>query len=140
MVGGFVIYSHLFFPMLLYFLNYIVYYSFWQNSETIQKCALNIDKWKSTADLISQNLSSAIKIRMVHYLLKRGDKPCRLSDNLYKGDAFCKFLFAFLHIKPFLKKKKILLEAEKNICSLGSKVFPFIKGTFSHHENMPMYF
>ena len=50
--------------------------------------------------------------------LRRLDTPARFSAIFYKGDNFCGFLFAFLHIKILLKMG---LPYHKIICSLFGK-------------------
>ena len=50
------------------------------------------------------------------------DTLCRFSAIFCKGDDFCNFLFAFLYIKPPLKK---VHSKRKEFAPFGSKFFPF---------------
>ena len=46
------------------------------------------------------------KINQVYFVpLREHDTLSRCSDNLFKGDNFCDFLFAFLHIKSNSEKR-----------------------------------
>ena len=51
------------------------------------------------------------------------DKLGRFSVIFYKGDNFCDILFAFLHIRLFLKRGLLI--------TLWSKLFPFRADPFS---------
>ena len=69
------------------------------------------------------------------------DTPHYFSVIVYKGDNFCRFLFAFLHIKPLLKgvyskrkkKKKMvpLFDLTFLVCNRVRKVLQLYRGSNS---------
>ena len=64
----------------------------------------------------------------VYMIIKGTEYIWQIFHHFYKGDNFCDFMFAFLHITPHLNRAYF---KRKEFPPTGRKFFPFKVGPFS---------